>query len=118
MASNIISQYLRAIAKQTNFVTTDKGFSILDYQQKRFKNYEELPLSCINENALYKTKKEKYSLEEPPELFLSSRKNLKNLPRSYCIYPFRLIVNGKDINVGDKDSILTRDITYTPKITL
>lgn len=38
-------------------MTTDKGFSILDYQHKEFRNYDELPLSCISENALYKSRK-------------------------------------------------------------
>ena len=33
----------------------------------------------VTDITIRETKKEKYSLEEPPELFLSSRKNLKNL---------------------------------------
>ena len=56
LASNIIYNICE-LSPNRLLVTTDKGFSILNYQQKRFKNYEELPLSCINENALYKNKK-------------------------------------------------------------
>lgn len=117
LASNIIYNICE-LSPNRLLVTTDKGFSILDYQQKRFKNYEELPLSCINENALYKNKKGEIFIGGTTGIISFFEKELEESPRSYRIYPFRLIVNGKDINVGDKDSILTRDITYTPKITL
>lgn len=117
LASNIIYNICE-LSPNKLLVTTDKGFSILDYQQKKFKNYEELPLSCINENALYKNKKGEIFIGGTTGIISFFEKELEESPRSYRIYPFRLIVNGKDINVGDKDSILTRDITYSPKITL
>ena len=117
LASNIIYNICE-LSPNRLLVTTDKGFSILDYQQKKFKNYEELPLSCINENALYKNKKGEIFIGGTTGIISFFEKELEEAPRSYRIYPFRLIVNGKDINVGDKDSILTRDITYTPQITL
>lgn len=117
LASNIIYNICE-LSPNRLLVTTDKGFSILDYQQKKFKNYEELPLSCINENTLYKNKKGEIFIGGTTGIISFFEKELEEAPRSYRIYPFRLIVNGKDINIGDKDCILTRDITYTPQITL
>lgn len=117
LASNIVYNICE-LSPTRLLVTTDKGFSILDYQQKKFKNYEELPLSCINENALYKSRKGEIFIGGTTGIISFFEKELEEAPRSYHIYPFRFVVNGKDINVGDEDSILTKDITYTPKIIL
>lgn len=117
LSSNIIYNMCE-LSSNRLLVTTDKGFSILDYPQKRFKNYEGLPLSCINENALYKNKKGEIFIGGSTGIISFFEKELEETPRSYCIYPFRLTVNGKDIHVGDENCILTKHITYTPKITL
>ena len=117
LASNIIYNICE-LSPDRLLVTTDKGFSILDYPQKRFKNYEKLPLSSISENALYKNKQGEIFIGGSTGLISFFEKELEEAPRSYRIYPFKLTVNGEEISVGGPDSILTSDITYTPKIVL
>ena len=99
-------------------MTTDKGFSILDYQHKEFRNYDELPLSCISENALYKSRKGEIFIGGTTGMISFQEKDLEQAPRSYRILPYRLTVNGENIQTGDQSGILHRNITYTPKITL
>ena len=99
-------------------MTTDKGFSILDYQHKEFRNYDELPLNCISENALYKSRKGEIFIGGTTGMISFQEKDLEQAPRSYRILPYRLTVNGENIQTGDQSGILHRNITYTPKITL
>ena len=99
-------------------MTTDKGFSILDYQHKEFRNYDELPLSCISENALYKSRKGEIFIGGTTGMISFQEKDLEQAPRSYRILPYRLTVNGENIQTGDQSGILHRNITYTPKKTL
>ncbi len=96
-------------------MTTDKGFSILDYQHKEFRNYDELPLSCISENALYKSRKGEIFIGGTTGMISFQEKDLEQAPRSYRILPYRLTVNGENIQTGDQSGILHRNITYTPK---
>lgn len=65
-----------------------------------------------------KAGKEKYLLVEPPGMISFQEKDLEQAPRSYRILPYRLTVNGENIQTGDQSGILHRNITYTPKITL
>ena len=68
-------------------MTTDKGFSILDYQHKEFRNYDELPLSCISENALYKSRKGEIFIGGTTGMISFQEKDLEQAPRSYRILP-------------------------------
>ena len=117
LASNIIYN-LCELSPDRLLVTTDKGFSILDLPQKRFTNYDKLPLSSINENALFKNRQGEIFIGGTTGIISFFEKDLEETPRSYRIYPFRLVVNGEEIHVGGEDGILERDITYTPPITL
>ena len=117
LASNVIYNMCE-LSPNRLLVTTDKGFSVLDYQQKQFKNYDELPLSCINGNALYKSRKGEIFVGGTSGVISFYEKNLEQAPRSYHIVPYRLTVNGEEINVANNNGILAQDITYTPLITL
>ena len=117
LASNVIYN-LCELSPDRLLVTTDKGFSILDLPQKRFTNYDKLPLSCINENALFKNRQGEIFIGGTTGIISFFEKDLEETPRSYRIYPFRLVVNGEEIHVGGEDGILEKDITYTPPITL
>lgn len=117
LASNIIYNICE-LSPDRLLVTTDKGFSILDLPQKRFTNYDKLPLSCINENALFKNSRGEIFIGGTTGIISFFEKDLEETPRSYRIYPFRLVVNGEEINVNGEDGILAKDITYTPPITL
>ena len=117
LASNVIYNICE-LSPEKLLVTTDKGFSILDYQHKEFRNYDELPLSCISENALYKSRKGEIFIGGTTGMISFQEKDLEQAPRSYRILPYRLTVNGENIQTGDQSGILHRNITYTPKITL
>lgn len=117
LASNIVYNICE-LSDDELLVTTDKGFSILNYPQKRFTNYNELPISCINKNALYKSQKGEIFIGGTTGVISFFEKDLKQAPSSYRIFPYRLTVNGKEINVADTDGILDQDMTYTSKIIL
>lgn len=99
-------------------VTTDKGFSILDYKQKRFKNYSQLPLSCLNENALYKSRKGEIFIGGTSGAISFYEEDLEQKSFAYNILPYRLTVNGQTICVADESEILKQDISFTEEITL
>lgn len=99
-------------------VTTDLGFSILDCQTKRFANYDELPLSCINPQALFRNSRGELFIGGTDGMVSFSENAWQLERRSYRILPYRLTVNGQVVRVGDSAGILTQDISYTPTITL
>lgn len=117
LASNIVYN-LCELSPDRLLVTTDRGFSILDYRQKRFRNFDRLPLSCISENALFRSRTGEIFIGGSTGIISFFDRDLEEAPRTYRIHPVRLIVNGTPVRTGDKDSLLTRDITYTRKITL
>lgn len=117
LASNVVYNICE-LTPDRLLVTTDKGFSILDYKQKIFKNYTQLPLSCLNENALYKSRKGEIFIGGTSGAISFYERDLEQMPRSYKILPYRLTVNGQTIRVADKSGILEKDISFTQEITL
>lgn len=99
-------------------ITTDLGFSILDCQTKRFTNYDNLPLSCINPQALFRNGRGEIFIGGTDGMVSFSENVWQSEHRSYRILPYRLTVNGQVVHVGGSDGILTQDISYTPSITL
>lgn len=100
---------------------TNEGFSTFDQQTKEFKNFSTengFPLTAANENALYITR--------DGEIFLGSTRGMISFhetamnftPKPYKIILSRLIVNGKEVQVGDKTGILSRALFATSEITL
>ena len=116
LASNIVYNICE-LSSNRLLVTTDRGFSILDYQQKKFENYDQLPLSCINENALYKSRNGEIFIGGTTGIISFMPEQLKPAPRSYRIYPYSLTVNGKEQKVGDENGILKQNLTNTSGIT-
>lgn len=43
---------------------------------------------------------------------------IASAPRSYNIYPYRLLVDGQEVLVGDETGLLSQDLTLTKKITI
>lgn len=102
--------------------TTDNGFSILDCDTKKCKAYNHengVPLTTINEHALYKTKDGEIFIGGIQDGMISFYdKDIDYTPNNYNILPFRLIVNGKEITVNDDTKILKKALTETDKIIL
>ena len=117
LASNIVYNICELDSNKL-LVTTDKGLSILNYKEKTFKNYNQLPLSCLNENALYKTREGEIIIGGTQGAISFHKQDLKQESRSYNILPYRLFVNGREVKVGDKSKILKQDISFTKEITL
>lgn len=101
---------------------TDNGFSILDLPTRKFKNYNRengVPLTAINERALYKTSDGEIFIGGVQDGMISfHEKDIDFTPSHYNILPFRLIVNGEEVSVNDDSRILQHVLTETDKITL
>ncbi|MBN2486239.1 MAG: response regulator [Bacteroidales bacterium] len=100
---------------------TDNGLASFNIKTQSSKNYKldiNSPLRGINENAFY--------LKSNGEIFIGGVEgmvsfNLKDLefPRKpYEILLHKLYVNGSEVTVGDKNSILSKALNYTSKIVL
>lgn len=121
LSSDCIYEAQESHATGKLLLITNKGFSTFDRQSKRFKNFSTengFPLTAINENALYVTR--------DGETFLGSTRGMVSFhetamnftPKPYKIIPSHLIVNGKEVQVGDKTGILSKALFATPEITL
>lgn len=117
LSSNVIYN-LCEIDSNLLLVTTDKGFSILNYAQKRFTNYDNLPLSCINWNSLYKSSRGEIFIGGTSGFISFFPKDLKKEPHNYNIVPYRLIINGEESTVENHQEVLQKDISYASHITL
>ena len=120
LASNVIYA-VQELSPNILIVTTDDGFSILDYQQKKFVNYQKkhkIPLTAINDNALYKASNGEIFIGGVNGMISFFETDITAPSRSYSIYPYRLLVDGFEVSVGDKTKLLSQDLTVTSKITL
>lgn len=117
LSSNIIYNICE-LSDNELLVTTDKGFSILDYSKKLFTNYDQLPLSCINWNALYKSPKGEIFIGGTSGFISFYPEDLKEEVRSYQIIPYQLTVNGKEITTENSNGVIDQDISYARQITL
>lgn len=120
LASNVIYNICELLPDKL-LLTTDAGFSIFNYKNKNFENYNKdngFPLTSISENALYKTSGGDIFIGGVDGLVSFQEKNIHTAPRSYKIHPYRLIVNGQEIGVGDESKILEQSLTNVGEITL
>lgn len=120
IASNIIYNICE-LSPDRFLLTTDNGFSIFDYPTKRFENFnkeEGFPLVPINENALYKTSDGELFIGGINGMVSFRPEELHCTPRSYRIHPYRLRVNGQEIEVGDPSGILKQSLTTTTEVIL
>lgn len=102
-------------------VTTDEGFSILDYAKNTIVNYQKkdkIPLTAINEKSLLKTSTGEIFVGGVNGMISFYETNIVSVPRSYNIYPYRLLVDGHEVQVGDETGLLSQDLTITKKITI
>lgn len=102
-------------------IITDNGFSYLDYRTKQLKNFNAnngLPLTAINQNAIYKTHDGEVFVGGVDGMVSFFEKDLDFTFYPYNIYPYRLIVNDKDVSIGDDTGILDYALTYTKRIVL
>ncbi len=101
--------------------TTDLGFSILDYPTQKFTNYNQengVPLSAPNERSLYRTRQGEIFIGGIDGMISFEEKDIDYAPGDYTISPFRLLVNGQEINAGDQSHILKEDLCSTRKLIL
>lgn len=102
-------------------IITNQGFSTFDYQKKRFYNYNKengFPFTAINENALYQTTDGEIFIGGINGMISFYEKDLNFQPKPYNIVFSRLIVNNKEIQVGDDSGILESALFETQKIKL
>lgn len=102
-------------------IITNQGFSTFDYQKRLFQNYSKengFPLTAINENALYQTKDGNIFIGGINGMISFHENDLNFQPKPYHIVFYRLIVNNKEVKVGDNTSILDSALYTTRKITL
>nr|WP_302830826.1 hybrid sensor histidine kinase/response regulator transcription factor [uncultured Bacteroides sp.] len=100
---------------------TNEGFSIFDYQTKKFLNYSTengFPFTAVNENALCVTRDGEIFLGGVQGMISFHEMELNFTPKPYKIILSRLIVNGEEIQVGDESGILGQSLCHTKEITL
>ena len=100
---------------------TNEGFSIFDYQTKKFRNYSAengFPFTAVNENALCVTRDGEIFLGGIQGMISFHEMELNFTPKPYKIILSRLIVNGEEILVGDESGILKQSLCHTNEITL
>ncbi|WP_140936794.1 hybrid sensor histidine kinase/response regulator transcription factor [Sphingobacterium lumbrici] len=99
-------------------MTTDKGLSFLDLPSKKCSNYLNLPLALLKENALYQTKDHDIFVGGIDGMISFNKKDVQQRSRQYDIFPNRLIVNDKEVFVGDESGILSQSLSAIEHITL
>lgn len=120
LSSNVVYA-ISELSPDILLVTTDNGFSIFDYKLKTFTNYnknKEIPLTAINENSLYKASNGEIFIGGVNGMISFYEKGINHTPRSYNIFPYRLVVNGQEVLVGDNTEILAEDLTTIEEISL
>lgn len=99
-------------------LTTDKGLSIIDCNSRQCRNYVNLPLNYLKDNALYLSKDSTIFIGGISGMISLHSSDMYLSDRKYNIFPSRLRVNNQEINVGDDSGILSQSLSYTEKITL
>lgn len=122
--NGLSSNVVYAICELDNnrmLVTTDNGFSILDCNTKQFTNYDKgqkIPLTSINENSLLKSSTGEIFIGGMDGMISFNEQEVERTARAYNIYPYRLTVNGQEVNVGDETGILTENLSTLKEIEL
>ena len=81
----------------------------MDYPARKFSNYNQengVPLSAPNERSLYKTRQGEIFIGGTDGMVSFKEKDIDYAPGNYTISPFRLLVNGQEVNAGDQSHIL------------
>ena len=102
-------------------ISTDKGLSVFSISERRFTNYginTGIPINTTNALALYKTSDNEVFVGGVDGLISFKADQLRFEPKPYEIFPFRLLVNGREVHANDDTGILETSISSTRKITL
>lgn len=121
LASDCIYETQESPSSGKLLLITNEGFSIFNYKNKTFNNYSAengFPLTAVNENALCVTCDGEIFLGGIQGMISFHEMELNFTPKPYKIILSRLIVNGREISVGDKTGILQRSLCHTGEITL
>lgn len=101
--------------------TTDAGISILDTESNSFTNYDErtgLPEAAFNAFALLKDSDGNIITGSANGMISFKEDNMDKTADGYNISPYRLFINGNEVEPNDKTGILKESLCYTPEITL
>lgn len=118
--SNCIYDVCELSPERLLFIT-DVGFSILDYATRTFTNYNRgvgVPLSATNERALFKASNGDIYIGGMNGMIAFREKDIDRTWQKYEIHPFRLFVNGEEVEVNDQTQILDKTLEYTDKLIL
>ena len=121
LASDCIYETQESRSSGKLLLITNEGFSIFNYKNKTFNNYSAengFPLTAVNENALCVTCDGEIFLGGIQGMISFHEMELNFTPKPYKIILSRLIVNGREISVGDKTGILQHSLCHTGEITL
>lgn len=121
LASDCIYETQESPTTGKLLLITNEGFSIFNYKTKSFLNYNTengFPLTAVNENALCVARDGEIFLGGIQGMISFHEMELNFTPKPYKIILSRLIVNGKEINVGDETGILQQSLCHTPEIRL
>ena len=121
LASDCIYETQESPSSGKLLLITNEGFSIFNYKNKTFNNYSAengFPLTDVNENALCVTCDGEIFLGGIQGMISFHEMELNFTPKPYKIILSRLIVNGREISVGDKTGILQHSLCHTGEITL
>ena len=105
LASDCIYETQESPSSGKLLLITNEGFSIFNYKNKTFNNYSAengFPLTAVNENALCVTCDGEIFLGGIQGMISFHEMELNFTPKPYKIILSRLIVNGREISVGDK----------------
>lgn len=121
LASDCIYETQESPSSGKLLLITNEGFSIFNYKNKTFNNYSAengFPLTAVNENALCVACDGEIFLGGIQGMISFHEMELNFTPKPYKIILSRLIVNGREISVGDKTGILQHSLCHTGEITL
>lgn len=101
-------------------ILNNQGYSLFNTKSKEIINCSSatgLPVTGFNEYSLCKTRDNEIFLGSINGL-LSFKQENKIKQEDKKIIPYRLLVNNKEVHVGDQTGILTKALYYTGQITL
>ena len=106
--------------RQLLFIT-EKGFSVLNDSTRIFRNFDVksgVPLSGINQNALYQTSDGEIFIGGIDGMVSFRAEHLDQPFVNYQVFPYRLFINNREVHVGDDTGLLSVSFSATPSITL
>lgn len=120
LASNVIYA-IRELSDGCYILTTDVGYSLLDYKKKEAVNIrigKEIPLNAISRNSLYISSGGQVFIGGMDGVVSFSEKSLDLSQCDYGIYLSKLYINGEEVFSGDKHQAFDGELSMTECIVL